>query len=53
VTVHVCSIEKGFEGFSTSQKLDKLGMRGSNTCEVGLGCLSLSLDGAHARGALG
>ena len=27
-------IEKGFPGFSTSQKLDKLGMRGSNTCEL-------------------
>lgn len=27
-------IEKGFKGFSTSQKLDKLGMRGSNTCEL-------------------
>ncbi|XP_015771686.1 PREDICTED: isovaleryl-CoA dehydrogenase, mitochondrial-like [Acropora digitifera] len=27
-------IEKGMEGFSTSQKLDKLGMRGSNTCEL-------------------
>ncbi|MDX1528266.1 MAG: isovaleryl-CoA dehydrogenase, partial [Gammaproteobacteria bacterium] len=27
-------IEKGFEGFSTAQKLDKLGMRGSNTCEL-------------------
>jgi isovaleryl-CoA dehydrogenase len=27
-------VEKGFEGFSTSQKLDKLGMRGSNTCEL-------------------
>ncbi len=27
-------IEKGFEGFSTGQKLDKLGMRGSNTCEL-------------------
>jgi isovaleryl-CoA dehydrogenase len=23
-----------FPGFSTAQKLDKLGMRGSNTCEV-------------------
>ena len=22
------------EGFSTAQKLDKLGMRGSNTCEL-------------------
>ena len=27
-------IEKGFEGFSTGQKLDKLGMRGSDTCEL-------------------
>ena len=27
-------IEKEFKGFSTSQKLDKLGMRGSNTCEL-------------------
>ena len=27
-------IEKGFDGFSTAQKLDKLGMRGSNTCEL-------------------
>ncbi len=27
-------VEKGFEGFSTSQKLDKLGMRGSDTCEL-------------------
>ncbi len=27
-------IEKGMKGFSTSQKLDKLGMRGSNTCEL-------------------
>jgi len=27
-------IEKGFKGFSTSPKLDKLGMRGSNTCEL-------------------
>lgn len=27
-------IEKTFEGFSTAQKLDKLGMRGSNTCEL-------------------
>ena len=27
-------IEKGFGGFSTAQKLDKLGMRGSNTCEL-------------------
>lgn len=27
-------IEKDFDGFSTAQKLDKLGMRGSNTCEL-------------------
>jgi isovaleryl-CoA dehydrogenase len=27
-------IEKGFSGFSTAQKLDKLGMRGSDTCEL-------------------
>ena len=27
-------VEKTFRGFSTAQKLDKLGMRGSNTCEL-------------------
>ena len=27
-------IEKGFKGFSTAQKLDKLGMGASNTCEL-------------------
>lgn len=27
-------IEKGMKGFSAAQKLDKLGMRGSNTCEL-------------------
>jgi isovaleryl-CoA dehydrogenase len=27
-------IEKGFKGFRTAQKLDKLGMRGSDTCEL-------------------
>jgi isovaleryl-CoA dehydrogenase len=27
-------VEKGFAGFSTAPKLDKLGMRGSNTCEL-------------------
>jgi len=27
-------VEKGWEGFTTAQKLDKLGMRGSNTCEL-------------------
>ncbi|KAJ3498458.1 hypothetical protein NLJ89_g10218 [Agrocybe chaxingu] len=27
-------IERGFKGFSTSPKLDKFGMRGSDTCEL-------------------
>ncbi len=27
-------IERGMAGFTTAQKLDKLGMRGSNTCEL-------------------
>ena len=27
-------IERGMAGFATAQKLDKLGMRGSNTCEL-------------------
>lgn len=27
-------VEKAMRGFSTAQKLDKLGMRGSNTCEL-------------------
>jgi isovaleryl-CoA dehydrogenase len=27
-------IEKGMKGFGTAQKLDKLGMRGSDTCEL-------------------
>ncbi|MEJ1965112.1 MAG: isovaleryl-CoA dehydrogenase [Gammaproteobacteria bacterium] len=27
-------VERGFPGFSTAQKLDKLGMRGSSTCEL-------------------
>ena len=27
-------VEKNMKGFSTAQKLDKLGMRGSNTCEL-------------------
>jgi hypothetical protein len=29
---HLC--RQGMKGFSRGQKLDKLGMRGSNTCEV-------------------
>lgn len=33
---HLTDLEiiQGFKGFSTAQKLDKLGMRGSNTCEL-------------------
>ena len=27
-------VEKSFKGYTTAQKLDKLGMRGSNTCEL-------------------
>lgn len=27
-------VERGFEGFSTAQPMDKLGMRGSGTCEL-------------------
>jgi isovaleryl-CoA dehydrogenase len=27
-------VERNFKGYSTAQKLDKLGMRGSNTCEL-------------------
>ncbi len=27
-------VERSYKGFSTAQKLDKLGMRGSNTCEL-------------------
>ncbi len=27
-------VERGFAGYSTAQKLDKLGMRGSSTCEL-------------------
>ena len=27
-------VESTFDGFKTAQKLDKLGMRGSNTCEL-------------------
>src|SRR5262249_55017139 len=30
-------VEKGTKGFSQAQKLDKLGMRGSNTCELVVG----------------
>ncbi len=47
-------IEKGFKGFSTAQKLDKLGMRGSNTCELVFEDCEVPADnvlGAVGRGA--
>jgi isovaleryl-CoA dehydrogenase len=47
-------IEKGFAGFSTHQKLDKLGMRGSDTCELVFQDCELPEDnvlGAVGRGA--
>lgn len=37
-------VEKGFEGFSIAQKLDKLGMRGSHTGEVRSLSLSIYRD---------
>ena len=43
-------VEKGFKGFSTAQKLDKLGMRGSNTCELVFAGLR-SAGGKRARAA--
>jgi isovaleryl-CoA dehydrogenase len=47
-------IERGFKGFSTSQKLDKLGMRGSNTCELVFESCEVPADnvlGGEGRGA--
>ena len=37
-------IEKDMVGFSTAQKLDKLGMRGSNTCELVFDDVDVPLD---------
>eukprot|EP00958_Prasinococcus_capsulatus_P013942 scaffold1446_cov391-Prasinococcus_capsulatus_cf.AAC.28 len=37
-------VEKGMPGFSTAQKLDKLGMRGSDTCELVLEDCEVPLD---------
>jgi isovaleryl-CoA dehydrogenase len=47
-------VEKGMPGFSTAQKLDKLGMRGSNTCELVFQDCAVpvaNLLGAEGRGA--
>ncbi len=46
-------VEKGMPGFSTAQKLDKLGMRGSNTCELvfeDCAVPAASVLGAEGRG---
>ncbi|MGQ0546434.1 MAG: isovaleryl-CoA dehydrogenase [Betaproteobacteria bacterium] len=37
-------VEKGMQGFSTAQKLDKLGMRGSNPCELVFRDCEVSID---------
>nr|WP_297458708.1 isovaleryl-CoA dehydrogenase [uncultured Halomonas sp.] len=47
-------IEKDFAGFSTAQKLDKLGMRGSNTCELVFADCEVPVEnvlGEEGRGA--
>jgi isovaleryl-CoA dehydrogenase len=46
-------IEKGFAGFSTHQKLDKLGMRGSDTCELVFEDCEVPLRTCWARSAAG
>jgi isovaleryl-CoA dehydrogenase len=46
-------IERAMKGFSTAQKLDKLGMRGSNTCELvfdGCEVPAENVLGAEGRG---
>jgi isovaleryl-CoA dehydrogenase len=42
-------IEKGMQGFSTAQKLDKLGMRGSNTCELVFRDCEVPLEGVLGK----
>src|SRR5512139_1674697 len=47
-------VEKGMPGFSTAQKLDKLGMRGSDTCELVFDDCAVpaaNVLGAEGRGA--
>ncbi len=45
-------VEKGMPGFSTAQKLDKLGMRGSDTCELVFeNCEIPAANVLHADGA--
>ncbi|HYL25210.1 MAG TPA: isovaleryl-CoA dehydrogenase [Burkholderiales bacterium] len=42
-------VEQGMKGFSTAQKLDKLGMRGSNTCELVLRDCEVPADNVLGR----
>src|SRR3954462_8626890 len=42
-------VEKGMRGFSTAQKLDKLGMRGSNTCELVLRDCEVPAEGVLGK----
>ncbi len=42
-------IEKGMRGFTTAQKLDKLGMRGSNTCELVFSDCEVPVDNVLGR----
>jgi isovaleryl-CoA dehydrogenase len=42
-------VEKGMKGFTTAQKLDKLGMRGSNTCELVFRDCEVPADNILAR----
>ena len=47
-------VERGMTGFTTAQKLDKLGMRGSNTCELVFEDCEVPVDnvlGQEGRGA--
>ncbi len=44
-------IEKGMKGFSTHQKLDKLGMRGSDTCELVFQDCEVPEENVSARSA--
>ncbi len=44
-------IEKGMTGFSTAQKLDKLGMRGSDTCELVFN--NCAVPASHVLGGVG
>ncbi len=44
-------VERGMAGFSTSPKLDKLGMRGSNTCELVFE--DVQVPAANVLGAVG